>query len=219
MAPPESWELTTGVWDKEISCAGGGRGRREAESCQRRGSLGGGVRGSVAGRWGWGSVSWKGKKTNHKQGGTQKGHPLLSHTVVWCSDWVWKQTTRAKTTAVSLLTLWSWETYSMSLSSFAVCFAVLNHVSLFCNPTVLCVHGIFQSRTLKWVAISYSRGSSWPRDRTCVSQVSCIGSWILYHCTTWEAHNNSGDVWKSREQTRNLTCPSHYLHLFILKQR
>ena len=33
------------------------------------------------------------------------------------------------------------------------------------------VHGIFQARTLEWVTISFSRGSSWPRDRT---RVSCI---------------------------------------------
>ena len=28
------------------------------------------------------------------------------------------------------------------------------------------VHGIFQARVLEWVAISFSRGSSQPRDRT-----------------------------------------------------
>ena len=33
------------------------------------------------------------------------------------------------------------------------------------------VHGILQARILGWVAISFSRGSSQPRDRT---QVSCI---------------------------------------------
>ena len=33
------------------------------------------------------------------------------------------------------------------------------------------VHGILQARILEWVAISFSRGSSWPRDGT---QVSCI---------------------------------------------
>ena len=32
------------------------------------------------------------------------------------------------------------------------------------------VHGILQARTLQWIAISSSRGSSWPRDWT---QVSC----------------------------------------------
>ena len=31
------------------------------------------------------------------------------------------------------------------------------------------VHGIFQARVLEWVAISFSRGSSWPRDCTWVS--------------------------------------------------
>ena len=33
------------------------------------------------------------------------------------------------------------------------------------------VHGILQARTLEWVAISFSRGSSQPRNQT---QVSCI---------------------------------------------
>ena len=31
------------------------------------------------------------------------------------------------------------------------------------------VHGISQARILEWVATSFSRGSSWPRGRTCVS--------------------------------------------------
>ena len=40
-----------------------------------------------------------------------------------------------------------------------------------CSPPDSSVHGIFQARVLDWVAISFFRGSSWPRDR---SQVSCI---------------------------------------------
>ena len=36
------------------------------------------------------------------------------------------------------------------------------------------VHGIFQERILEWVAISSNRGSSWARDQTCDSCVSCI---------------------------------------------
>ena len=48
------------------------------------------------------------------------------------------------------------------------------------------VHGIFQARILEWVAISHSRGSSWPRDWIRISCVSCIGKWILYHWATWE---------------------------------
>ena len=43
-----------------------------------------------------------------------------------------------------------------------------------CDPTDYSlpgssVHGIFQARILEWVAISSSRGSSRPRDQTCVS--------------------------------------------------
>ena len=34
---------------------------------------------------------------------------------------------------------------------------------------------------LEWVAMPFSRGSSWPRDRTHISSVSCIGRWVLYH--------------------------------------
>ena len=45
------------------------------------------------------------------------------------------------------------------------------------------VHGIFQARILEWVAIPFSRGSSWPRDQT---WVSCIAGGFF-------------TVWASRE--------------------
>ena len=48
-------------------------------------------------------------------------------------------------------------------------------------------HGIFQVRGLELGAIAFSRGSSWLRDWTCVSCVSCIGKQIPYHWATWEA--------------------------------
>ena len=47
-----------------------------------------------------------------------------------------------------------------------------------CSPQRSSVHGIFQARVLEWVAISFSRGSSQPRDRT---QVSHTVSKTLYH--------------------------------------
>ena len=34
------------------------------------------------------------------------------------------------------------------------------------------VHGILQARTLEWVAISFSRGTSWPRKWTQVSSIA-----------------------------------------------
>ena len=42
-----------------------------------------------------------------------------------------------------------------------------------CSPPGSSVHGISQARVLEWVATSFSRGSSRPRDQT---QVSCIAS-------------------------------------------
>jgi len=56
-----------------------------------------------------------------------------------------------------------------------------------CIPPGSSVHGILQARILEWVAISSSRGSSQPRDWTCISYVCCIGRWILYHPVSWKA--------------------------------
>ena len=66
-------------------------------------------------------------------------------------------------------------------SSFLCDVCVLSCVWLFGTPwTVVLpgpsVRGIFQTRILEWVAISYSRGSSWPRDWTHISWISCTGS-------------------------------------------
>ena len=59
-----------------------------------------------------------------------------------------------------------------------------------CSPRGSSVLGIFQARILEQVAICYSRGSSWCRDWICISCISCIGRWILDHCTTWEAYTH-----------------------------
>ena len=40
-----------------------------------------------------------------------------------------------------------------------------------CSPPGSSTHGIFQAKVLEWVATSSSRGSSWPRNRTCVSRI------------------------------------------------
>ena len=59
----------------------------------------------------------------------------------------------------------------------------LSRVRLFATPWTVTPQaplsmGLFQARILEWVAISISRGSSQPRDRT---WVSCIDRRILYH--------------------------------------
>ena len=42
-----------------------------------------------------------------------------------------------------------------------------------CSPPGSSAHGVFQARIVKWVAIPFSKGFSWPRDHTLVS---CIAS-------------------------------------------
>ena len=56
-----------------------------------------------------------------------------------------------------------------------------------CSQPGFSTHGISKARLLEWVSISSSRGSSQSRDRICISWISCIAKWILYHCSTWEA--------------------------------
>ena len=53
------------------------------------------------------------------------------------------------------------------------------------------VHGIFQARILEWAAISFSRASSQPRDRT---RVSCIAN---RHFTVWATREASKEELKS----------------------
>ena len=57
--------------------------------------------------------------------------------------------------------------YAQFLSRVQLCDAM--HLS----PPGSSVHGIFLVRILEWVAVSFSRGSSQPRDRTHVSHLSC----------------------------------------------
>ena len=53
-----------------------------------------------------------------------------------------------------------------------------------CSPPGSSVHGILQAGILEWVAIPFSRGSSWPRDWT---QVSCTAGGVFTICDTREA--------------------------------
>ena len=62
------------------------------------------------------------------------------------------------------------------------------------------VHGIFQARILEWAAISFSRGSSQPRDRT---WISCIA-------------DRRFTVWATREALGGYTLNKRYNILSIL---
>ena len=58
------------------------------------------------------------------------------------------------------------------------------HYSVDCSLPGSSVHGILQARTLEWVAIPFSRGSSWPRNRT---WVSCIAGRFFTDWATRES--------------------------------
>ena len=62
----------------------------------------------------------------------------------------------------------------------------LSCVQHFCDPMddsspVSSVHGISQAKILEWVAISYSRESSQPRNQT---HISCLAGRFYYHWAT-----------------------------------
>ena len=71
--------------------------------------------------------------------------------------------------------------------SICCCLVTKSYLTL-CNPMECSlpdpsVHGISQARTLEWVAISFSRGSSWPREGLCLLHLLHwqVGSLPLSH--------------------------------------
>ena len=59
-------------------------------------------------------------------------------------------------------------------------------VTLWSSLPAFSVRGILQVRILEWVTLSSSRGSSRPKDGTCITCVSCSGrqffcSLVFYH--------------------------------------
>ena len=71
------------------------------------------------------------------------------------------------------------------------------------------VHGIFQAIVLEWFAISFSKGSSWPRDRT---QVSRIVDRRFAVWATRELHESSSICpLKRMTEAHTVWCPTYTL--------
>ena len=87
--------------------------------------------------------------------------------------------------------------------------------SMDCNPLHSSVHEIFQSRTLEWIAIPFSRGCSQPRDQTWVFFIVCR---VFTTWATWEALKSSSvqfshlvmssSLWSHGLWHTRLPCPS-----------
>ena len=91
---------------------------------------------------------------------------------------------------LTVIIFWQYSVWNQKINADTIlCCAVLSHfssVQLFCDVMDYSrpgssVHGILQARTLEWVAMPSSRGSSQPRDRTCISCGFCTGRLVLYH--------------------------------------
>ena len=80
-----------------------------------------------------------------------------------------------------------------------------------CSPPGSSVHGILQARILEWAAISFSRGSSPPRDQTRISYMSpALAGGFFITGTTWDPV--SVPEGKSQEGTWSLESRYSSIH-------
>ena len=85
-----------------------------------------------------------------------------------------------------------------------------------CNPPGSSAHGILQGRTLEWVALPSSGGSSQLRDQT---WVSCIAGGFFTVWTTREAQENRKEGGKSAVERDNLSYLSGLWSRVTTKQK
>ena len=71
--------------------------------------------------------------------------------------------------------------YAFMLSHFSL-------VQLFATLWTVALQSPLSMGFSRKEVIPFSRGSFQPREKTCISYVSCIGRWVLYLGATWEAY-------------------------------
>ena len=92
--------------------------------------------------------------------------PILNHSVVPCPVLIVASWPAYRFLRRQVMWTWTWKSLSHSLQLHGL------------------LHGILQARILEWVAFSFPRGNSQPRDQT---QVSCIASRFFTSWATREA--------------------------------
>ena len=107
----------------------------------------------------YGCESWTVKKAEHQR---------IDAFELWC----WRRLLRVPWTARrfnhSILKISPGCSLESESELAQSCLTLCNPMD--CSPQGSSVHGILQARILEWVAISFARGSSHPRDRTWVSR-------------------------------------------------
>ena len=85
-----------------------------------------------------------------------------------------------------------------------------------CSPPGSSVHDISEARILEWVAISFSRGSSWTMDQT---QLSCIAgrfftAWAKNAINNWYVMNelnNSSFLVNDKKETLYFSVSNYHI--------
>ena len=107
---------------------------------------------------------------------------------------------------------WCWKNFSvLFVCATQLCLALCNLMD--CSPPDSSVYSIFQARMLVWVAISFSRGSSQPKDRTHICCVFCIGRQVLYHWC------HLGSLFSLRTDTAKSLAYEGMIKKYIFKKR
>ena len=96
------------------------------------------------------------------------------------------------------------------VKSLQSCPTLCNHMDF--SPPGSPVHRILHARILEWVAISSCRGSSRPRDGTCISNVSYIGRQVLYH---WRHLGSPGMPSKCLQLWSFTSTPTQWVFSFL----
>ena len=90
------------------------------------------------------------------------------HLLRRCPRWSWSHNALCKS---------GWVHFSIESEAAQSCLTLCDPVD--CGLPGFSIYGILQARILEWVTISFSRGSSRPRDRTQVSHIGgrCFNLW------------------------------------------
>ena len=124
-----------------------------------------------------------------------------------CTLWGWKESLEPNCGRLLIVTVqcldFTWcsggKEVGNQIINWAVCYwNVPSHFSpvQLCIPPDSSVQGILQARILEWewVAMPSSRGSSRPRDRNCISCISCIAG-IFFTQSHLGAHSWNSQHW------------------------
>ena len=149
-------------------------------------------------------------RNNNVALGQGPGYPRDVHNIieVFCrtkTPTKWKMLQREGHSSVTTMFTWNHQNIVNALLLFS-CYCLVSKSSLTLCDCVdyslqgSSVRGVIQARILQWVAISFSRRSSWPRGWICIF---CTGRRILYRWVSWKALTGCTPI--PKEKLKNKT--------------